>query len=217
MKTKIDLDKYKRRNMFIAFKDREIPYFSTTSNVEITNLKKYIDGNNCGFFLAISFLISKAINLIPELRHRIINGELYEFDKVDPGYTVLLSDETFSFCDSCHFDKFNEYSKYAAMRINEIKNNPDQTTEEKHHMFFITNIPWFSFTSIVHPYSKQYGSLPVVAVGRYFEQDKKLILPVGIQVHHGLVDGFHVGKFYTLLSEMCYSPSIWLNAEDIKF
>lgn len=207
---KIDLATYKRRGMLEAFKDRDIPFFSTTSHIDITNLKTFIDSHKSGFFLAISFLITKSVNLIPELRHRIIDGDLFEFSRVDPGYTVLLDDETFSFCDSNYVDSFKEYRELSAAKIKAVKECPDHGFEEKHHMFFITNIPWFSFTSIVHPYDKKYGYIPVIAIGKYFKEGDKLLVPIGIQVHHGLVDGIHVGKFYQNLSNMCYSPEVWL-------
>jgi len=210
MKEKIDLAKYKRAALYEAFKDREIPYFATTCNVEITKFKGYVDEMSLGFFIPISFLISKSINEISEMKHRIIDGELYEFDKVNPGYTILLADETFSFCDSCHFEKFEEYRKHSDEKIAQTKRFPDHRTEEKHDMFFISNIPWFSFTSIVHPYTEKYSSVPVISVGKYFLQNNKLLLPIAIQVHHGLVDGIHVGKFYNALSDLCSSPELFL-------
>lgn len=207
---KIDLATYKRRGMLAAFKDRDIPFFSTTSPVDITNLKKFVDKQGCGFFLSISFLITKSVNLVPELRQRIIDGDLFEFSRVDPGYTVLLEDETFSFCDSRYFDSFADYRQYSQAKIREVKACPDQGFGEKHHMFFITNIPWFSFTSLVHPYDKKYGYIPVVAIGKYYQQGEQLLVPIGIQVNHGLVDGIHVGKFYQQLSAMCDRPELWL-------
>ncbi|MGD9948761.1 MAG: CatA-like O-acetyltransferase [Desulfobulbus sp.] len=207
---KIDLATYKRKGLLEAFKDRDMPFFSTTSHVNISNLKKFIDKNRNGFFLSLSFLITKSVNLVPELRHRIIDGELFELSRVDPGYTVLLDDETFSFCDSRYLDSFKEYREYSKVKIKEVKECPDQGVDEKHHMFFITNIPWFSFTSIVHPYDKKYGSIPVIAIGKYFEQGNELLVPIGIQVNHGLVDGIHVGKFYQHLSSMCSNPEVWL-------
>ncbi|TYT75485.1 hypothetical protein FIM25_05245 [Desulfobotulus mexicanus] len=208
---KIDLATYKRRGMFAAFKDRDIPFFSTSSHIDISNLKKIIDDQRCGFFLSISFLITKAVNLVPELRHRVINGELFEFQRIDPGFTVLLEDETFSFCDSRYFEAFEEYRRYSEIKIQEVKECPDQSTGEKHHMFFITSLPWFSFTSIVHPHDRLYGYIPVVSIGKYFQEGERLLLPVGIQVNHALVDGIHVGKFYQHLSDMCECSELWLS------
>ncbi len=103
---RIDLNNYNRRELFNSFKDRDIPYFSTTCNIEIGNLKKFVKLSNISFFVSLSYIISVSVNRIPQLRHRIINGELYEFKIVDPAYTVFLEDETFSFCDSKFFEDF---------------------------------------------------------------------------------------------------------------
>ncbi len=210
MMKKIDLAHYKRRGMFAAFKDRDIPYFAVTTHIDITRLKGFVDQQRCGFFVSLSFLISHAVNLVPELRHRIIGGELFEVSRVDPGFTVLLDDQTFSFCDARHFASFAEYRAYTNAKIREVKERPDQGVGDKHQMFFITDIPWFSFTSIVHPYDKQYSSIPIVSIGKYFSEQEKWLVPIGVQVNHGLVDAIHVGQFYTHLATMCQSPAAWL-------
>ena len=207
---KIDLDNYNRRGLFNSFKDRDIPYFSTTCNIEIQNLKKFVKLRNISFFVSFSYIISVSVNRIPQLRHRIIDGELYEFKIVDPGYTVLLDDETFSFCDSKFFKDFDTYYEYAIARIEEVKNRPDHNNADKNHMFFITSIPWFSFTSFVHPYDKLYSSIPIITIGKYFEQGDSWLIPIAIQVHHGVVDGFHVGKYYDCLEKLCKNPEVVL-------
>lgn len=84
---KIDLEKYPRRALLEAFRNRDIPVFSVTGAIDITHFKRFVDHAGYGFFLSLSFLISKAVNLVPELRHRMIEGELFEFDRVDPGFT----------------------------------------------------------------------------------------------------------------------------------
>jgi len=217
MRKKIDLKTYKRKGLFEAFRDREIPFLSTTCNVDVTKLRELTTENGHGFFVSISFLISKTVNLVPEFRHRIIDGELFEYERIDPAYTVLLDDETFSFCDSRHYEDFQEYREHAEARMREVRERPDQSVGDKNHMFFITSIPWFSFTSFVHPYCRLYASIPVVTIGGYFEQGGRLLAPVGVQAHHGLVDGIHLGKFYSRLADMCRNPAVWLRPGDNAF
>lgn len=199
-KRKIDLLTYPRRDLFYAFKDRAMPCFSTVCNVKITHLLEFKKQHNVKTFITLTYLISKTVNAISQLRHRIIEGELYEYDRVDPGYTVFLSDETFSFCDSIYQSNFRDFHADNERRIEAVHINPDVTTGEKHHMFFISNVPWFSFTSFTHPYHEQYASLPIITIGKFFEQNGEMFMPLGIQVHHGVVDGFHVGQFYDQLS-----------------
>jgi chloramphenicol O-acetyltransferase type A len=205
---KINIDTYDRKSIYNSFKDRSIPFLSTTANVNVTNLIKFIKNYNHSFFITVSYFISKTINSIPQFKHRIVNGELFEFDIINPGYTVLLDDETFSFCDSHYFENFTKYSINAQRMIDKVKTNPDVDNKEKHDMFFITNIPWFSFTSIVHPYDENYKSIPIVSIGKFFKNGDEFIIPIGIQAHHGLVDGIHVGKFYKNISDMFNDPEL---------
>ena len=157
--------------------------------------------------MSLSFFIAKAVNRIPALRQRIIQGELVEFSRVDPSFTVLLEDDTFSFCHCPYVEHFTDYREHYTARIQQVKACPDQGQGETQHLFFMTNIPWVSFTSMVHPYDEKYGSIPNVAVGKYFTQGERLMVPIGIQVHHGIVDGIHVGQFYQHLSELCQHPA----------
>jgi chloramphenicol O-acetyltransferase type A len=205
-RTKIDLTKYPRIGLFNAFKDRQMPCFGVTCNVDITAFRQYIKARDYRFYISMSYVISCAINRVPELRHRLIDDEIYEFERIDPGHTILLGNNTFSFCDSIYFEKFGEYYDDMSRRIDAIKVSPDHGTGEKHHMFFITNVPWFSFTSISHPYDEKYSSIPIIAIGRYFEQGAQLLMPLAIHAHHGLVDGFHLGLFYEYTDQILSEP-----------
>lgn len=202
----IDLETYPRRRILEAFATCEVPCLSVTNLVDITGVKTVCEQAGCSFFVGMTFLISKAVNRVPELRHRLIEGKLVEFERVDPGYTVLLKDRTFSFCDSRHYEDFPSYRDHAEICIDLVKQCPDLGTGEKHHMFFITNLPWFSFTAITHPYQKRYASIPVISLGQYVAQGERILIPIAIQVNHALVDGIHLGDFYAHLSSMCHAP-----------
>jgi chloramphenicol O-acetyltransferase type A len=203
---KIDLDLYPRRELFKAFVSRDIPTFSVTCTVDITAFKAFSKQLDCGFFVPFSFLLSRTMNSIVEFRHRIIDGEIYEFDQVDPNFTVLLKNRTFTFCDSKHFESFIEYRDHAQMQIQSVIEHPDYENREKHNAFFITNVPWLSFTSITHPYDRMYASIPVIAIGRFYHDRERLLIPVGLQAHHALVDGIHAGDFYEHLQGLCDAP-----------
>ena len=203
---KIDLDNYARGGLLAAFKDRQMPCFSTTVNVDVTRLKQYIDLHGHGFFMAMSYAISRAVNNVREFRHRLIDGELYEFERIDPGFTILLEDNTFSFCDSEYFATFDEYDAFSSRQIEQVKTCPDHATLEKHHMFFISNIPWFSFTAFTHPFDVGYASIPIITTGKYFSQGDSLVMPMAVQVHHGLVDGIHVGMFFEQIEQLSSNP-----------
>lgn len=41
---------------------------------------------------------------------------------------------------------------------------------------------------------KKENVVPLFDWGKFFERDKRIILPFSVQVHHSFVDGIHLGK-----------------------
>jgi hypothetical protein len=46
---KIDLEKYPRRALLEAFKNRDVPVFSVTGAIDITHFKMFVDRGGYGF------------------------------------------------------------------------------------------------------------------------------------------------------------------------
>lgn len=209
-KRRIDLSAYPRADLYKAFNDRMLPQFSTTCEVDVTALKQQQATSKHSFFVALSYAVSRAVNAVPALRHRVIDGELYQYTRVHPGYTVAREDDLFSFCDSLDHDDFAIYATQAQRQISAVKQAPDLSVGDKHQMFFITSIPWFRFTSFHHPYDPQYGYIPVITLGQCVSQGDRWVMPVAIQVHHGTVDGIHVARFYQALEQWLARAPEWL-------
>ena len=63
-------------------------------------------------------------------------------------------------------------------------------------------------TSFVHPMDPNVGvSVPRFAWGRFFQEGRLLKLPFNVQVHHALVDGIHMGRFYAAVQEFLHDPA----------
>jgi chloramphenicol O-acetyltransferase type A len=204
------MDRYARADILRAFKDRQMPQFSTTCEVDVTAVRRLSEARGVSFFLAISHAVSRAVNGVPALRHRIVDNVLYEYERTDPGFTVAREDDLFSFCDAFHDEDFDRYRSWAQAQMAAVRVAPDLSVGHKHHMFFITSIPWFSFTAFTHPYDPVYAYVPVITLGRYRDQVDAVRMPVAVQVHHGTVDGVHVGRFYALLETLCAEAGDWL-------
>ena len=61
--------------------------------------------------------------------------------------------------------------------------------------FFISTLPWFSYTSLIQPVPSPADSNPRISWGRYFVQEGRTLLPVSVLCHHALVDGMHLNLF----------------------
>ena len=62
--------------------------------------------------------------------------------------------------------------------------------------FNISMVPWLEFTSVnINVFDDGRFLLPIFTIGKYFERDGKRLLPLSVQVHHAVCDGYHVGLF----------------------
>ena len=58
-------------------------------------------------------------------------------------------------------------------------------------------IPWISFTSFTHARKPaKEDSVPKIVFGKYTKKNDSVKMPVSVEVHHSLMDGIHVGKFF---------------------
>lgn len=62
--------------------------------------------------------------------------------------------------------------------------------------------PWTRFTgfNLNLPEGGDYF-LPIFTAGRYEEQNGRITLPLAVQVHHAVCDGYHAGAFLRALQE----------------
>ena len=199
MAKKISLKNYERRATFKAFLNHELPVVSTSCEIDISPLFAFYKKNGLRLFPIIAYMIDMAINDISEMKYRIIDDALYEYDVVNPSFTVLQKNNVISFCDAKHFDDAIEFYNYTIKKIDEAEKILDQEMGDKPAQYFISNVPWIKFTSFTHPYYSKYSTIPIVTIGKYENSGQKTTIPIAIQAHHSLIDGYHLGKFYEFL------------------
>ena len=176
-----------------------------TADVDITALMPRLRESGLRFYPAIIYGIARMVNADPALRTAMDEtGTIGIYDQVDPTYTVFhKDDETFSvlwtayqpdlagFCRAWEADR----ARYGDIHAFEAR-----PPEAGRGLFNISAVPWTSFRSL-HlelPEANDY-LLPIFTLGRYREENGRTLLPLAMQVHHGVTDGFHVGRFFSRL------------------
>ena len=199
----IDMETYKRKSHFEYFNSLAYPYVGITVNVDITELLQVIKAKKLPFFFTICYCVSRSANQIAEFRQRILDNQIIEYDHCRTSHTVALSDGTYCYCDLDSSYSFEDYISYAAQEQEKAKqmNSITEEPEDVLDKFFVSTIPWVSYTALINPTPIPADSNPRITWGKYFEQNDKVLLPVSVLCHHALVDGLHISKFYELLSE----------------
>ena len=208
--TSVDLTCWARREHFEVFQTFAQSTFNQTVIVDITSLLKHIKEVGWKFYPTMIFLLAKIINRHKEFRMAMKDGELIIWNECHPHYTVFHNDtETFSSLWS-HYDGNihhfqNAYAEDIALYGDNHAYWPKGKSPE--NVFFVSGIPWVSFTSFnINVANMQNFFAPMFTLGKYYEQDGKVLLPVAVQVHHSVCDGFHVARLINELQEMCHDP-----------
>jgi len=200
---KVDIDTWARKTTYEFFRDYEDPFFNITTNLNVTHLYRFCKDNDVAFSLAALFLSLQTANEIREFRLRMIDEAVVEFDRVEATQTILNDDETFSFCyfeskdDIFEFDRAGKASreKYKALKTFDVE-------ADRIDLIYYSAIPWISFTSFKHA-SRQNNrqTVPRMVFGKIFDDGPARKMPFSVEVHHALMDGIHVGKFFELFQK----------------
>lgn len=197
---RLDLGTWNRRDHFAFYRGYDNPYFNVCAPVDVTRLlERCRSQGGPSFFLASLWASLAAVNEIEELRYRIRGDDVVVHDRVHGGSTVLVPDGTFRFAYFDHDPDFWAFAEGAADVLEGVRAEmgPLEARPERDDLIHASIIPWVAFTSFSH--ARRWGtddSVPKVVFGRHHRDGDADRMPVSIEVHHALVDGLHVGRFF---------------------
>ncbi|NQV49050.1 MAG: hypothetical protein HQ507_01030 [Candidatus Marinimicrobia bacterium] len=209
----IDVEKWERKEQFHFFQNYDNPFFGFTTEIDVSKLLKYTRSMRYSFFAACLFASQRQVNLIPEFRYRIKGNELVEYSEISAGSTVLKTNKVFTFCYFDYFDSFQAFHgqvkdrvalcSAASARLDDHDYDPAQV----HYSV----IPWIHFSALSHP--RNYGtddSIPKIVFGKYSETEGRTLMPVSVEAHHSIMDGYHLGLYFEGLQQSINYPETLL-------
>ena len=206
MKT-IDFNTWPRYKHFQMFSHFDYPHFNLCVPIDATRVIHSVKKHHFSLTVAFIYLVSRTANAFPAFRQRIRDNEVVEHEVVHPSATILSKDDLYSFCYIPYEADFPKFHEDGNRRIKAVQEHPILEDEPgMDDLIFVSALPWIAFTSISHPiHMHPVDSIPRFSWGKYSEDANKISIPVSVQVHHGLMDGYHVGLYYQHLQELCDS------------
>lgn len=196
----IPLEDFPRRKHFAFFSAMQNPYVGVTMEVDITDFLSACHERSVPFFLSFVYCVGRAANAVPQLRQRIWNGCIIEFEQCDASHTVLCPDETYGYCRLDCMRPFEDYLPEAISLHRQAKENPCmEDGEDGINLLFLSSIPWLHYAALTQPLPSPADSNPRITWGQYVEQNGRVTLPVTLLANHALVDGLHLAAFYRSL------------------
>ena len=195
----INIESWNRKEHFEFFSRMASPYFGITTEVDCTIAYDNAKENGNSFFAHYLHKSMIAVNSVEELRLRIVDNKVALFEKINAGATVGRADGTFGFIFVNFSDDFETFNKELQNEIQTVLNSTGLKLNDddiKKDLIRHSTIPWTSFTGLLHPTNfDRTESVPKITFGKFSIREGKKYLPVSIEAHHGLVDGFHLAKY----------------------
>lgn len=199
----LDIDAWKRRAQFEFFQTYQRPFFNICAEVDVTDALNHCRQHDHSFFLASWFLCTQAANDVEPFRYRLRGDKVWVHDQISVGTTVLNPDETFSFCYLPVAMDFASFARDGLAAVNATKEGRGlEPLETRDDLIYGSVLPWLRFTSVSHAQRDKAGeSVPKIVFGRHTKVGDRVMMPVSVEVHHALMDGLHVSRFFGRFEE----------------
>ena len=201
--TPIDLSQWPRREYFEHYTSHVPCTYAITVQVDVTP----IAAHGVRLYPAMLYALTTVVNRHEEFRTaRREDRQLGVYASMLPCYTVFHKDtETFSSIWTEYHPSFPDFLKAYEADL-ATYGNCQGLMGKPHvpeHNFPVSMLPWRTFQGFELHLQKGFDYLlPIFTMGRTVSQDGRTLLPLSIQVHHGVCDGFHVCRFVDELEQL---------------
>jgi chloramphenicol O-acetyltransferase type A len=207
----LDLDSWNRRQHFDLFRVYEKPFFNLCAPVDVTTVRELCrKPGGPSFFLATFYLSLQAANQVEPFRYRLRGDRVLIHDVIHGGTTALRDDDTFGFAYFDYDEDFDRFHRRGRAELERVRTGPKdlQADSDGDDQIYYSVIPWVAFTSFSH--ARRYGledSIPRIVFGKTYQDGDRWRMPVSVEVHHALVDGIHVGRFFEIYQGYLDEPA----------
>ena len=204
----IDLASWKRREHFDLYRTFASPFFSVCVELDVTPLRERCHGpDGPHFSLASIFLALRCANATEAFRMRVRDKGVWIHDRIAISPTILRADETFAFSRFEPAANFGDFVRSNAAELSRARRPaPLVAGHPDDDVIYQSTLPWIRFTGFSNAMPGGGESIPRIVFGKCSKDGSKWRLPVGVEVHHAVVDGIDVGRFLERLENAFASP-----------
>lgn len=191
----VDLRTWKRREHYLLYRALPQPFWGLTVDVDVTGLWDACARDGRSFFLASSYAALAALNEIEAFRLRLRPEGVWRHDTIGISPTIMRPDETFGFSRMEYRASFAQFEADAQRVIDRVRQETTLIVDVDDDVVYSSVLPWTRFTSFTNPIGGPDDSVPRLVFGRAALEGAIRRMPVGVEVHHALVDGLDVARF----------------------
>jgi len=187
-------------NPFINFLSSR---YSMSARIDVENLWIKSKEQDLSFFVMSLGALMNALNDIPQMRRRIIDGKVIEFESLDAVCPIMDKDETvfkeIRIEAPQRFHNILKWHDYVVdYQLNVLEGvdkafDLDTMERDRINIANFSCIPWVDFDSITNATAAGNAIQPLITWGKVNENYE---MTVSITVSHIFVNGLELAKFY---------------------
>lgn len=203
----IDRETWERKSYWEQFTQQARCYASLTAQVDVTRLVDQTQKKGCSFYIALLYCVTAVVNRHREFRYAYDarTDRVLLWKEVWPSHLVFHDrEESFTAIWSRWNPDFKAFSQNCREDIERGKK------ARGHHLldmppntFDVTALPWLSYTSLdINLTADAVYLAPIISWGRWRSDGSRTVLPLSMEIHHAVADGFHIARFFREVEQL---------------
>ena len=204
----IDLEKWERRSHYEWFSSFANPSVSFDVKMNITKVLSFCKEKKMSSFAVIMYVICNCINENEAMRLRVLEDKVYEIEKANVAYTIMVNDKYFV---NCRADmKHGFYGYLNDVEKNKKKYNNSNYVQDEYNStsviddIYCSCIPGLNFISVKQPIpdmSPENKAIPRACWGKYYNEGDSVFMTLNITANHALVDGLDISNVFNKIQD----------------
>ena len=195
----VNLKEWKRADLFQFYMDHMRIVMSLTAEIDVLPLINYTQKNCLKFYPTMIWVVSKAVNHHEEFKYGWdFEGNLIQWNSISPSYAHFhKEDENFTKLTTEYTDDlFAFHKRYMADR-EKYKDVRGFAEGQPPNHFDVSCLPWIKYSHFdLHVFDDGKFLAPVITWGKYQKDQDKAMMPLTMNIHHAVADGFHLCRFF---------------------
>ena len=201
----IDVETWPRKDAYRLFSRGYLPYFSVTTPLDVTELRRFTKKEGLSFYRAMVYIVSRAMNELEPFRLRIRKDGIAVCETVSPSYTTAGRDGSFGISDVEYLpgETMVDFCRRALEKEASQREQMVVQDDVRDDLIFISSVPWFVTTSVLQEQpTNPDDSFPRVLWDRIHEEKGRQLVNFTAQLNHRLLDGSHVRDLLLRMEEL---------------
>lgn len=203
--TRIDLNEWSRGKLFKSYIDNMRIVMSLTVDIDVTRLIEYTKINDLKFYPSMIWIVSKIVNSHDEFKYSWdTDGNLIKWDFISPSYADFhKEDENFTKLVTVYSDNLFEFHNRYMNDKEKYKNKRAFVENQPLNFFDVSCLPWVRYKHFdVHVFDEGIFLAPVITWGKFELENGKYLMPLTMNIHHAVADGYHLSRFFVEVQEL---------------